>query len=272
MFSLRPPGEGRDRPSWIARADGDLHLVPVDCNFQMRPSLQYLDEADKQAKMEAAAAAADSDEDLSDSEDKPKEVQVTIKRRESERATAARKKSHAYLQKQVDDEDWVDLKFYNSSVRVFLPPAPPLSSSSLLVVLYPSDARPRGLSCWGPCRLRLAHALTHARTDTRAYAEPPNQPPLPADVCRAVGPCAEGRANGVLPVECGQAARPDADQETCPGDLEERCASLPRLPCGALPCIFFPPPPGPHGLLTFMWWVAGGRCGAMQLKLCISSS
>ena len=45
-------------------------------------------------------------------------LQVQFKRRESERAQAARKRSHAYLQKQFDDEAWVAMTYHDDCVRI----------------------------------------------------------------------------------------------------------------------------------------------------------
>jgi hypothetical protein len=50
--------------------------------------------------------------------------QVQFKRRESERAQAARKRSHAYLQKQVDDEPWVALTYHDDQVPALCPLSP----------------------------------------------------------------------------------------------------------------------------------------------------
>lgn len=95
--------------------DGRLHLTPIKSVLQMRPSVRHMD------ALTAPAKATDSDESdeegKDEGEDEPREVQVQFKRRESEKAQAARKKSHAYLQKQVNDEPWVYLQYIDQAVR-----------------------------------------------------------------------------------------------------------------------------------------------------------
>jgi len=91
-----------------------LHLTPVRANLQMRPSLSYLDERD--AKQKEVQRHTD-DEDESAGEEELKAVQVQFKRRESERAQAARKRSHAYLQKQFEEDAWVPLAYHDEQVR-----------------------------------------------------------------------------------------------------------------------------------------------------------
>ena len=80
----------------------------------MRPSFGYIDEKDAQQAKDAKAKSDDEEEeeDINDG----KAIQVVIKKRESERAQAARKRSHAYLQKQVDDDPWVPLTYYDFDV------------------------------------------------------------------------------------------------------------------------------------------------------------
>ena len=80
----------------------------------MRPSLAYLDERDAQSKAEQRPTDS---EDESSGEEELKAVQVQFKRRESERAQAARKRSHAYLQKQFQDDVWVQMSYHDEQVR-----------------------------------------------------------------------------------------------------------------------------------------------------------
>jgi len=80
----------------------------------MRPSLSYLDERDARQK---EVQRHTDDEDESGGEEELKAVQVQFKRRESERAQAARKRSHAYLQKQFEEDAWVPLAYHDEQVR-----------------------------------------------------------------------------------------------------------------------------------------------------------
>eukprot|EP00128_Syssomonas_multiformis_P016718 Colp12_sorted_trinity150504_noHs@30953 len=93
-----------------------LHLTPVHGVCQMRPSFYYLDEADNVKKMKAKkqaeeeAAAADELQ-----EPEAEAVKLTFKRKETEVAAAARKRTYGFIQKICDAEPWTELNFYPQS-------------------------------------------------------------------------------------------------------------------------------------------------------------
>ena len=140
---------------WRLRGADELHLTPVRSVLQMRPSLAYLDEQDARKKENDKPVEEEAEDSTGEEEIKAVQVsapaecspvvhnanapappkrftaepvviavrgrccpgQVQFKRRESERAQAARKRSHAYLQKQFDDEAWVHMTYHDERVR-----------------------------------------------------------------------------------------------------------------------------------------------------------
>ncbi|KAI5076306.1 hypothetical protein GOP47_0008371 [Adiantum capillus-veneris] len=95
-----------------------LHLAPLDAIVQLRPSMKYLDEADKRKKSakkviedEEMADAVDEDEE-DEKEDKPHLValKVEVKKQETERQEQMRLQSHAYLKQLDEAEPWVPLE------------------------------------------------------------------------------------------------------------------------------------------------------------------
>lgn len=85
-----------------------LHLTPVECFINMRPTLKYLDESDARTKTAAKRLEGDQQVGL----DKPKVLQVQFKKRETEEQIAARLSSYAYLQRQVEEESWTELTHF----------------------------------------------------------------------------------------------------------------------------------------------------------------
>lgn len=79
----------------------------------MRPTFRHMD-VDPTARPSGENSSSESSGDESE---EPREVQVQFKRRESEKAQAARKKSHAYLQKQLDEEPWQYLSYLDQNVN-----------------------------------------------------------------------------------------------------------------------------------------------------------
>eukprot|EP00911_Craspedida_sp_UC1_P000960 UC1_evm2s716 len=121
---------------------GRLTLAPLSAVMQLRPTFDHIDEAtrrrrdaeaaDLAAGSEAAAVGRGSSSGISGSGSGAAgaeaggsdtaaaaaagaPVQVVIKRRESERAMAARERSYAHLRKQREDEVWHQVKYVHAS-------------------------------------------------------------------------------------------------------------------------------------------------------------
>lgn len=90
-----------------------LNLNPLEGITQLRPSLAHNDESEKSIAEAKRKEMGPSSADASD--DAPagnRPYAVTFKRRETERAVAARMRSHTHLQKQSDAEPWTTLQYY----------------------------------------------------------------------------------------------------------------------------------------------------------------
>lgn len=99
----------------MVTTQGDkLHLSPVHGISQLRPALAHLEEADR-IKIAASKSKAKIESGGSSSGQQVgadgRPYSTTFKRRETEKAIAARKRSHSHLQKQSDAEPWVDLRY-----------------------------------------------------------------------------------------------------------------------------------------------------------------
>jgi RPC5 protein len=99
---VAPSGKGAARQQTPA-----LHLLPIAGIKQMKPSFHHVDAEDRQ-EMDLASEMdqldADGDEGMT-LEKKP----VLFQRKESERATMARKSSYAYQKASEDSESWIPL-------------------------------------------------------------------------------------------------------------------------------------------------------------------
>lgn len=90
-----------------------IHLTPVESVISMRPALKYIDDSD--AKTKQTARKLTSSTGGEPTEEKLKAIQVQYKKRETEEQMAARLSSYAHLQRQQDEEPWIDLAFYTAS-------------------------------------------------------------------------------------------------------------------------------------------------------------
>ena len=104
--------------------DGRLYLVPVRGMFQMRPDFRYLDDEEEQRKKRLGTSMDGlSEEEVIETEGFEKEettkldksittglLQLQLVRRETERAEAARKRTHAHFQKQIGEEPWISME------------------------------------------------------------------------------------------------------------------------------------------------------------------
>eukprot|EP00038_Savillea_parva_P002226 m.111919 g.111919 ORF g.111919 m.111919 type:complete len:632 (+) comp10768_c0_seq3:44-1939(+) len=89
-------------------ADDKVHLSPLHGITQLRPAFTHLEEMDR--IKQAASKNKGGKGEGGGEESRP--YSTTFKRRETERAAAARMRSHSHLQKQSDAEPWVDLTVY----------------------------------------------------------------------------------------------------------------------------------------------------------------
>lgn len=78
----------------------------------MRPALKYLDDSDAKTKQMARRLAFPTGGEPA--EEKLKAIQVQYKKRETEEQMAARLSSYAHLQRQQDEEPWIDLTHYTT--------------------------------------------------------------------------------------------------------------------------------------------------------------
>ncbi|KAK3265228.1 hypothetical protein CYMTET_26075 [Cymbomonas tetramitiformis] len=92
-----------------------LHLVPVHAVVQMRPSMTYLDSAER-----AEASGKKPSKDDTEEEETTEEVtavQVQFKRHETEREAERRLNSYAETKRKEDEEAWVELEVYGETSK-----------------------------------------------------------------------------------------------------------------------------------------------------------
>jgi len=94
--------------------DASLHLTPVEQVLVMKPQLTFLDEGDRQT----VTTAKRLDQEALHKEGELKAVQVQYRRKETEEQMAARLSSHAYQQRLIDDEPWIDMVHFLPSVPI----------------------------------------------------------------------------------------------------------------------------------------------------------
>jgi hypothetical protein len=89
-----------------------MYMTPVDRFITLRPSLEYIDEAETRAKQSArrsaALLAAGESTSVQNNQhaDGLRSVNVATRRRETSEQTQARLFSYAHLQKRINDEAW----------------------------------------------------------------------------------------------------------------------------------------------------------------------
>ncbi|KAJ2778265.1 hypothetical protein GGI15_004227 [Coemansia interrupta] len=96
--------------------NGELHLTPVECLTQLRPSLKYLDRLAE--KQKAASKIHDDNEDAEAEDDKDKDakaqtIQVTVRSAEAEEALRQQQNSIAYIQQKLEEEPWSKLAYHD---------------------------------------------------------------------------------------------------------------------------------------------------------------
>lgn len=108
--------------------DSELHLTPVESVIPLHTSLSHLDDYDSRMKLPSSSASSgtasrrsNSQEDVPNNNATPpansKAIQVQFRKKETEEQVLARLNSFAHLQRQVDDEPWINLKHFNIDVR-----------------------------------------------------------------------------------------------------------------------------------------------------------
>lgn len=88
-----------------------MHMTPVDSVLALKPSLPHLDEADARTKSAAKKLTEPADGGNGASE-KLKALSVQFRKRETEEQMAARLSSYAYLQRQAEDESWINMQYF----------------------------------------------------------------------------------------------------------------------------------------------------------------
>lgn len=98
----------------------------------LKPALSYLDEAD--AKTKTASRKLETDSTVV--QEKLKAVQVQFRKRETEEQMAARLSSYAYLQRQVEDEPWMELAHFFPGTGESATVAQRLAAASTAPITY----------------------------------------------------------------------------------------------------------------------------------------
>lgn len=90
---------------------GAFVLAPVRAIAQLRPAFDHIDKAEVKAAT-TASRRRDSQNNIDDNADSnPTPLSVSFRKRESERAAAKRKSSHAAITKREAEEPWLDLNY-----------------------------------------------------------------------------------------------------------------------------------------------------------------
>jgi hypothetical protein len=94
-----------------------MYLTPIESVIPVRSSLSYLDDIDARNR---ATTKRLTSEDLAvktaASGVNQKILPMQFRKKETEEQQQARLNSFSYLQRQVDDEEWIDLVHYSPSV------------------------------------------------------------------------------------------------------------------------------------------------------------
>jgi len=88
--------------------DGQLHLSPLHAVCRMRPDFSYIDK--EEAELKAETEMVDEEED--DRKDESKQVTMKFKKKESDKAAAYKKNSHAHLKQLQEAEPWMEMRFF----------------------------------------------------------------------------------------------------------------------------------------------------------------
>ncbi|XP_023210358.1 DNA-directed RNA polymerase III subunit RPC5-like [Centruroides sculpturatus] len=94
----------------LLRPGKELHLTPLHAIIQLRPSFTYLDQSDSRAKAELKES--DVDDPSQDEEEEAHKVTVRFAGPDSDKARQARERSYNYIQQQLANEPWVNVKYH----------------------------------------------------------------------------------------------------------------------------------------------------------------
>jgi len=75
---------------------------------RMRPDFSYIDK--EEAELKAETEMVDEEED--DRKDESKQVTMKFKKKESDKAAAYKKNSHAHLKQLQEAEPWMEMRFF----------------------------------------------------------------------------------------------------------------------------------------------------------------
>eukprot|EP01102_Stenamoeba_stenopodia_P012236 TRINITY_DN3836_c0_g1_i2.p1 TRINITY_DN3836_c0_g1~~TRINITY_DN3836_c0_g1_i2.p1 ORF type:complete len:696 (-),score=215.08 TRINITY_DN3836_c0_g1_i2:75-2162(-) len=100
----------------VIRGD-EVHLTPIlppNCGvLQMRPSFSHL--VVPKAEKEVDQKGEEEEEEAAENDEEIRPLQVQFKKKENERAVAARQRSHAYLKQLEEDEVWAELDYHENN-------------------------------------------------------------------------------------------------------------------------------------------------------------
>lgn len=94
----------------LLRPGKELHLTPLNAIIQLRPSFTYLDQSDNRAKAELKGN--DFDEHSQDEEEEAHKITVRFAGPDNDKARQARERSFNYIQQQLANEPWVNVKYH----------------------------------------------------------------------------------------------------------------------------------------------------------------
>ena len=99
--------------------NGELHLNPVQNTYQLRPSFSHIDKAVEEEDMDDNMDdfIVQDEEEKDESKMETKQVEIHVKRRESERAVAARESSYQYKRTNMNAEKWIALDVEQGDVQ-----------------------------------------------------------------------------------------------------------------------------------------------------------
>lgn len=108
-------------------------MTPVESVIPLNTCLSHLDDYDARMKLPSSSSATSSgitsrrsnshedmsvaSKDSSNNTSGAKAIQVQFRKKETEEQVQARLNSFAYLQRQVDDEPWINLKHFHPKVN-----------------------------------------------------------------------------------------------------------------------------------------------------------
>ncbi|XP_076448701.1 DNA-directed RNA polymerase III subunit RPC5-like [Babylonia areolata] len=115
ILRSRPSLINTDRCAVGLLKDDELHLTPVHALAQMFPTFDYLDMADAKTKADAAAREGAGGDSSQEEEEEAEAVTIKFAPQETAEAKARRMASCEYIQKQVQEEQWSSLAYYNDA-------------------------------------------------------------------------------------------------------------------------------------------------------------